>query len=240
MELASWIKKDNDKFPILGLESFNTFLKVCAEFSEWALDDIGLSNRNNSYKIWVCKIKPEQINKVKEILERYTSMALILQYYNINIVENNAIALYVKLDWEENKWVMSYGITNNKKLFKGGEFDYTFNTELPENKILKYIIEDINDFNPREHLLLFIIKKNIFLFDPGYCQISDPLIVDKEIVLSTYNLGQWIEQDIALGEAEKYLNVFKNWVKTQKWWNQVHLIVRPRKNKWMDFVIKLK
>lgn len=240
MELSTWLKTENDKFPLLGLESFNTFLKVCSEFSEWALDDIGLANRNNAYKIWVCKIKPEQVNDVKEILERYTSMKLLTHYYNINIVENNNIALYIKLDWEQNKWIMSYGITNNKKLFKVGEFDYNFTTELPEHKILKYVKEEITDFNPREHLLMFIIKRDLFLFDPGYCQISDPLIVNNEIVLSTYNLGQWSEHDILPGEPEKYLNIFKNWVKTQKWWNQVHLIIRPRKNKWIDFVLKLK
>lgn len=240
MELASWLKVDNENFPILGLDSFNTFLKVCSEFSEWALDDIGLANRNDAYKIWVCKIKSEQINDVKSILERYTSMTLLSHYYNINIVENNSISLYIKLDWEQNKWIMSYGITNNKKMFNVGEFDFTFTTKLPENKILKYINEDISDFNPREHLLLYKIKKDIILFNPGYCQITDPLIINKEIILTTYNLGQWIDINLAPGEAEKYLNIFQVWVSSKSWWNQVHLIIRPKQNKSIDFVIKLK
>ena len=160
MELANWLKDDINNFPLLGLDSFNTFLKVCNEFSKWALDDIGLANRNNAYKIWTCTIKPEQIKDIKSILERYTSMKLLLHYYNINIVENNKIALYIKLDWVENKWQMSYGITNNKKLFKIGEFEYNFSIKLPEHVILKYIIEEITDFNPREHLLLFNIQNN--------------------------------------------------------------------------------
>lgn len=240
MELATWLKKENENFPILGLDSFNTFLKVCSEFAEWALDDIGLANRSNSYKIWTCKIKADKIKDVKNIIERYSSMKLLLHYYNINIVENNNIALYIKLDWEENKWVISYGITNNKKLFKIGEFDFNISTKLPEHKILKYINDEIDDFNPREHLMLFRIKQDAFLFDPGYCQITDPQIIDKEIIISTYNLGQWADQGIVNGETEKYLNVFKDWVKNQKWWAQVHLIIRPRKNKWMDFILKLK
>lgn len=240
MELASWLKTENEKFPILGLNSLNTFLKVCSEFSEWALDNIGLANRNNAYKIWDCRVKPEQISEVKDILERYTSMKLLLHYYNINIVENNDIALYLKLDWEQNKWVMSYGITNNKKLFKIGEFDYNINTKLPESKIIKYVLDEIDDFNPREHLKLFKIKQKVYTFNPGYCQILDPIIVNKEVVITTKNLGQWTDTDIMQGEAQKYLDVFKLWVKTMPWWSQVHLIVRPHKNKYMDFVIKLK
>ena len=91
MELASWLTSEKDKFPILGLDSFNTFLKVCSEFAEWALDDVGLANRNNAYKIWDCRIKAGQIKNVKKTIERYSSMKLLLHYYNINIVENNNI-----------------------------------------------------------------------------------------------------------------------------------------------------
>ncbi len=240
MELNSWLKQDKENFPILGQDSFETFLKICGEFAEWALDDIGLANRANVYKIWVCKIKADKIKEVKNILERYTSMKLLSHYFNVNIVENNTVALYVKLDWEQNKWQISYGITNNKKLFKVGEFDYNVNTKLPEITILKYILEEVEDFNPREHLLLYKIKQDCSKFDPGYCQISDPLLVNKEIIISTYNLGQWNDAGIEPGQPEELLNVFKEWVKTQKWWNEVHLILIPRKNKWIDFKIKLK
>jgi len=240
MELASWLQTDKANFPVLGLKSFETFLKACSEFSEWALDDIGLANRNNAYKIWVCWIKPEDITKTKEILERYTSMKLLLHYFDINIVEKNKIGLYIKLDWEENKWVFSYGITNNKKLFMVGKFDYTFTTKLPEHKILKYVIDDIDDFNPRQHLLTYKIKQDCFMFNPGYCQRTDPQVIDGEIIISTFNLGQWTDSGLVNGEAEKWIGVFKDWVKTQKWWNSVHLILRPRKNKWIDFVLKIK
>lgn len=240
MELALWLQSDKTNFPILGLDSFSTFLKVCAEFSHWALDDIGLANRNNAYKIWMCWVKPEDVKKVKDVLERYTSMKLLSHYYDINIVERNMVGLYVKLDWEEDKWGFSYGITNNKKLFKVGEFDYTFNTKLPEHKILKYVTDEIQDFNPRQHLLLYKIKQDCTTFNPGYCQRTDPQIIENEVVISTFNLGQWSEQGLVNGESEKWIGVFKDWVKTQKWWNSVHLILRPRKDKWMDFILKLK
>lgn len=240
MELANWLTIEDKDYPILGLDSFNTFLKVCSEFAEWALDDIGLANRNNAYKIWICWIKPEDLNKVKEILERYSSMKLLSHYYDINIVERNKIGLYIKLDWEENEWIFSYGITNNKKLFMVGKFEYLFTTKLPENKILKYITDEIDDFNPRQHLLLFKIKQDCILFNPGYCQITDPQIINKEIIISSYNLGQWSELGIINGEAEKWMEIFKQWVMTQKWWQSVHLILRPRKNKWIDFIIQIK
>jgi len=240
MELASWLQSDKTNFPILGLDIFSTFLKVCAEFSQWALDDIGLANRNNAYKIWVCWIKPEDAKKVKEVLARYTSMKLLSHYYDINIVERNMIGLYVKMDWNENRWEFSYGITNNKKMFKVGEFDYTFNTKLPEHKILKYVVDEIEDFNPRQHLLLYKIKQDCTMFNPGYCQRTDPQVIDKEVVISAFNLGQWSEHGLVNGEPEKWIGVFKDWVKTQKWWNSVHLVLRPRKDKWMDFVLKLK
>lgn len=241
MELASWLKTDKlEEFPILGLDSFETFLKVCSKFSEWALDDIGLANRNNAYKIWTCWIKPEDFPKVKENLERYSSMKLLLHYYNLNIVERNKIGLYIKLDWEENKWIISYGITNNKKLFKIGAFDYTFTTKLPEHEILKYVTDELDDFNPRQHLLLFKIKQDCIMFNPGYCQRTDPQIIENEVIISTYNLGLWTDNGIVNGEADKWIGVFKDWVKTQKWWSDVHLILRPRKNKWIDFVLKIK
>lgn len=241
MELAKWLKgEDIDNFPELGKESFSTFLKICKEFSDWALDDIGLANRSNSYKVWVCKVKSEDLSKVKEILERYTSMQKLLHYYNINIVENNFIAFYIRLNWEQNKWIMSYGITNNQKLFKVGEFEYTITTKLPEQQILKYINDIISDFNPRQHLALFKIKQQMFEFNPGYCQITDPQIIDNCVIISAYNLGIWTEYGWSKGENQKYLEVFKDWVKTKPWWSIVHLIIVERKNKWVDFKLQIK
>jgi len=240
MELASWLKTKDEDFPILGLESFSTFLKICSEFSEWALDDIGLANRADAYKIWLCHVKSDKVKEVKSILERYTTMKLLLHYYNINIVENNQIGLYIKLDFENNKWVISYGITNNKKLFKIGEFDYNLSTKLPESEILKYILEEIDDFNPREHLLLYKIKQDSFSFNPGYCQMSDPIIIDKQIIISTYKLGDWNNENIQSGEPERLLEIFKDWVKTQKWFSSVILTVKARKNGWVDFIVKIK
>lgn len=247
MQLAKWLQKDTNinDLNILGLNSFETFLKVCSNFTEWALDDIGLANRSNSYKVWICKVPADKIQNVKSVLERYSSMRLLLHYYNTNIVENNNVSFYIRLNWEENKWMISYGITNNRKLYKIGEFDYTFNTKLPEHTILKYINEVVDDFDPRKHLSLFKIKQSCETFNPGYCQITDPQLINDEVVISTYKLGQWIDSGqnrltIENGEPEKYLQIFKDWVKTQKWWNLVHLIIVPRKNGWMDFKIKLK
>lgn len=240
MELATWLQKDKENFPILGLESFDTFLKICSHFSEWALDDLALANRAEAYKIWVCHVKGDKIKDVKSVLERYASMKLLLYYYNINIVENNNVALYIKLDWEQNKWIFSYGITNNKKLYKVGEFDYALNVKLPENPILKYVLDQLDDFNPREHLTLYKIKQDMHGFNPGYCQILDPILNDKIITLTTMNLGNWVGGKLEQDEPMRLLDVFKEWVKEQSWWNLVTLIVRPGYNKTIDFIIKLK
>lgn len=239
MELASWLN-NKEEFPILGLNSFETFLKICKNFSEWALDDIGLANRNDAYKIWVCPVQSAKLKEVKGIIERYTSMKLLLKYYNMNIVENKNVSFYIKLDWLENKWTISYGITNNKKLFKVGEFDYSVGTKLPESEILKYVIDELDDFNPREHLLLYRIKKDASNFNPGYCAINDPILINKEVTISTHNLGIWHNGVLENGEADKYLEVLKSWVMEQKWWNLVTLIVRPKNNGIIDFILKLK
>ena len=236
---ADHLKDDRLDFPILGLEAFSTFLKVCNETSKWALDDIGLANRANVYKTWVCWIKPDEVSKLKEVVERYASMKLLKHCLDVNIVENNKIGLYIKLDYVGG-WQMSYGITNNTTLYKVGEFEYGFDTKLPEDRILKYVMDEMEDFNPREHLLMFKIRQDMVAFDPGYCKRLDPQIIDGEVVISTNGLGQWGEREIMDGEAERLLTVFKDWVKVQKWWELVKLIVRPRKNKWVDFVIQPK
>lgn len=239
MELAQWLKS-TDNFPVLNINSFATFIKVCEAVAEWALDDNGLANRNNAYKIWVCWIQTKDLEKLKEVANRYTSMKLLLHYLNQNIVENNKIGLYVKLDFINNVWMMNYGITNNKTLFKIGEFEYKVGTKLPESKIMKYILNDIEDFNPREHLLLYTIKRDFFLFDPGYCTRLDPQIIDNTVMMSTHNLGKYDNFDLVAGQAEEFMTNFKAFVINQKWWEMVHLIVKPRIGKWTDFIIQLK
>jgi hypothetical protein len=51
MQESDFLKDKNIDFPILGLESFKTFLKLCEEVSQHALEDVGLANRANVYKI---------------------------------------------------------------------------------------------------------------------------------------------------------------------------------------------
>jgi len=238
--LAPWLQPSDEKFPLLGKESFETFLKICAEFSEWALDDIGLATRNDAYKVWVCPVHSDKLKNVKGIIERYSSMKLLLHHYNKNIVENGTVSLYIKLDWLENKWEMSYGITNGKKMFKVGEFPYTVSTEVPASTLMKYIKDELDDFNPREHLVLYRIKQDASSFNPGYCQITDPMLINKQVIITTFNLGVWHNGTIQGGEPERLLNVMKDWVKTQKWWNLVRLTVRPGTNGMIDFIIQIK
>lgn len=238
MELANYLKDVKD-WPILGMESFETFLKICEQVSEWAIDDIGLGNRADVYKIWACWIKKQSLQDLKKITERYKSMKLLTHYIDVNIVESNNIALYILLDWK-NKWVMSYGITNNKALFKVGEFDFNASIKLPESKILKYVKEDVEDFDSRKHFLLRQIKNDMVLFDPGYCQREDAMISQNEIITSTKGLGKWANGQLMEGEAERLLDVFKNWVKEQKWWSLAFLVVKPRKDGWIDFIVRLK
>jgi hypothetical protein len=207
--------------------------------SEWAIDDIGLSNRADVYKIWACWIKKITLQDLKKISERYQSMKLLSHYIDVNIVESNNIGLYIMLDWK-NKWVMSYGITNNKALFKVGEFDFNASIKLPESKILKYINEDIADFDSRKNFILRQIKHDMVLFDPGYCQREDAMISKDEVIVSTKGLGKWANDQLLDGEAERLLAEFKSWVKEQKWWELIYLIVRPRQRGWIDFVIQIK
>lgn len=238
-KISNWLKNnDLDSFPILGYESFNSFIKVCESVSKWALDDAGLANRSDSYKIWICKIK--DITKLKSILEKYKSMNLLSYYIDKEIVENSKISLYIKLDFVSNNWIISYGITNDKKLYKVGEFIYNISIKLISSEILKYVKDDIDDFNPREHYLLRLIKKDIYMFDPGTCQRLDPIILNNSCILSCNNLGYWNNGTMAEDEANKWLNNFKNWVSTQKWWDMVKIKVIARKDKWIDFIISNK
>ncbi len=241
MELSNWlIGKNIDTFPLLGLESFSTFVKICGEISKWALDDIGLAGRNNTYKIWVCWQKEGGLDLLRSTVERYKSMQLLLHYININIVEGNQTGLYVKLDWVQNKWVMSYGITDNKKIYKIGEFAYNHSTKLPESEILKYVLDEISDFNSREHFILHCVRGSLNFFDPGYCQRQDPYILNKKCVMSVNGLGNWVNGVMMDDEANKWLETFKKWVATQEWWQMVKLTVKLRKESWMDFIVEIK
>ncbi len=240
MNIANWLQNKNlESFPLLGIESFESFTKLCSIVSKWALDDSGLANRSDSYKIWVCWVKDTA--KLKDSVSKYKSMNLLSHYLDVEIVENSQIGLYIKLDWLTNKWQITYGITNNKKLFKIGEFDYTINTKLPNSSILKYINDEIGEFNPRTHYMLRIIKKSLYLFDPGYCQRQDPYIINNQCILSCYGLGQWTDNNtMNEDEAYKWVDSLKTWVATKEWWNSVKLTCKVRTDKWIDFIIELK
>lgn len=241
MELSTWLKDiDVKKQNLLGINSFETFLKICNEFCEWALDDISLASRNNAYRIWTCRVPFNKLKSVKSVLESYTSMQLMLYYYNMNIIETDLLSFYIKLDYINNKWMMSYGLTNNLELFKVGEFEFNVAVKLPKSPVLKYIKDITENFDAREHLMLLNIKREFYRFNPGYCKIFEPAIIDKDIIVSTYNLGVWIDNNtLHPGEAQNYLDIFKNFVKQYKWASAVKLIVRPLKNKTIDFVIRL-
>lgn len=239
INLANWIKEDG-KWPLLGIESFSTFLKVCAEIDKWAIDDIGLANRADIYKIWTLWQPESNIQKLQTIIEKYPSMQSLLHHIRVNLTEKNKIGLYISLDWKSDQWIMSYGLTNNKELYVIGQFKYSPATRLPENEILKWINEDLNEFNPRQHYALRTIKSSLVLFNPGPCKREDPLIEDGQVLLSIKDLGHWENGELINGEDEKILIQFRNWVSTQKWWTEVKLILKPRNNNWIDFIIKLK
>lgn len=241
MELAKWMKTNVDELPLLGIESFKTFLKISSIFSKWALDDISLSIKTDKYKIWTCPVKSTDITKIKGVLERYSSMKKLLKYYNDSIVENKNISFFMSLNYINNNWNFEYGINNGDKLYVIGEFNYTLNTKLPESELIKYVSSELEDFNSREHLLLYKLRKDMTCFNPGYCQITEPIIMDKTIIMTVYNLGIWNDNDILeTGEKEKYLDIFKSWCLDYKWSSLVTIIVRPKIKKSIDFIIKLK
>lgn len=241
MELAKWMKTDIDDLPMLGKESFKTFLKICSMFSKWALDDISLSIKNDKYKIWTCPVKASDIKKIKSILERYTSMKKLLKHYNDSIVENRSISFYMSLNFINNKWNFEYGISNGTNLYVIGEFEYTATLKLPENELIKYISSELENFNSREHLLLYKMRKDMVSFNPGYCQITEPIIMNKNIITTVYNLGIWNSNgELEVGEKEKYLDIFKTWCLEYKWASLVTIIVRPKIKNSIDFIIKLK
>lgn len=241
MKLADWLKTGVDDLPLLGKESFNTFLKICSHFAKWALDDISLATKNDKYKIWTCPVKSNQIKEVKSLLERYNSMKKLLHYYNNSVVENKPISLYMSLNFINRKWMFEYGISNGNKLFKVGEFEYTTTTQLPEHEIVKYINSELEEFNSREHLLLYRIRKDMITFNPGYCQITEPIILNKTVVMTTYNLGVWNKDGkLENGEKEKYLEIFKEWAIQYQWAKMITLIVRPQTKQSIDFIIKFK
>lgn len=241
MKLSKWLSSSSTELPMLGKESFNTFLKVCSHFAKWALDDISLATKNDKYKIWSCPVKSGDIKKVKAILERYTSMKKILKHYNESVVENKPIIFFMSLNYINNKWNFEYGLCNGNDLFIAGEFEYTMTTNLPKNEIVKYISSELKDFNSREHLLLYKMRKDLVTFNPGYCQITEPIILNRTIILTVYNLGLWNDNgELENGEKETYLEMFLNWAKPYKWAPLVTLIVRPKIKNSIDFIIKLK
>jgi len=238
INLANWIA-DNGEWPLLGIESFSTFLKVCGTVNKWAIDDIGLANRANIYKIWTLWQPESNIEKLETEVEKWPSMQSLQHHIRVNLTDKAKIGLYIALDWKDG-WIMSYGLTNNKALYAIGQFRYTPVTKLPESEIIKWINEDLSDFNPRDHYALMNIKQSLILFDPGPCKREDPIIDKREVVVSVKNLGNWNNDQLQSGQAEIILEKFRTWVATMKWWTETKIAIRPRTGGWIDFIIRLK
>lgn len=236
IKINNWLKgEDIDTFPILGYDTFNTFIKLCETIKSSLLLDNGLSNRSESFKIWVSWNRDKSYNEILSIIDRYKSMKLMSHYLKLNILENDQIGFYIKLNFENKNWNINYGITNNKKLYKIGEFIWNITVKMPDNEILKYFKSEIDDFNPRQQYLLFLVKKTIYKFNPGVCVRLDPYLLNNECIVSCQNLI--IKTDNIENEANIWLNIFKNWVSEQEWWNNVILKVKIRKDNWIDFII---
>ena len=239
MNIANWLQsKDINTFPLLELDGFKTFIKLCEIVSNNALDDSGLANRSNSYKIWVCWIK-DNTKFINEI-DKYKSMNLLKHYLEVSVIETGTLGLYIKLDYIENKWKMSYGLTDNKKLYKIGEFDYTINLKIEANSIMKYINEEIGEFDPRNHYILRLVKHSIITFNPGYCQRQDAYINNNQVILTCQGLGNWINNTLANDEANRLLGILRIWVSKQEWWNLVKIQCIVKKNGYIDFIIEPK
>ena len=237
--------KDNTEYKFLGLNSFETFLNICSQITEHAIDDVSLANKADAYKIYICYVQKVNLPTLKSIIERYDSMELLLHYLNINIAENNTIGLYIKLNYT-NKWQISYGITDCTKLYKVGEFDFNLTTNLPNSSVLKYLKDIIDDFDARKHLLVYTIKRNMQFFSPGACQKYDVDVYYSydtiKIVVPVKNLGSYVDYGFGNirwqdGEIEKYMQIFNDYVIQFKWASMIKIKIDQKSNKFTDFII---
>lgn len=231
--------------PLVGRESFDTFLQIAEQLTKHAVDDLSLSVQNDRLKTYVCWIKPEEGPTLTKLLSRYASMKLAVMWLEKAFTDSMRKGLYYSLQLlPGGDWQVQYGLTDGSNLYVIGQFALDMAAQkFPVSAVTKHFIEDMTPWDPKALALLDAVRKDIKSFDPGPCSLPDAQVVDNTVtqpchMLGTWNKGQTLEW--AEGEAEKYLKVYQQWVRSKSWWQEVELVLRIVGNGWVYFVVKPK
>jgi hypothetical protein len=230
-----------DKPQPVGKESFKTFVKVAEQVSTYALDELSLAATGDQYKVFVCWVPFDQIDKLNTLMDRYDSMQLAKLWLDKVFIAGIRRGLYYALKRVGSRWEMSYGLTDGNNLYLVGKFAYNSQFEMPDSTVTKHFKYYYIPFDPRVHALLDVVRKDLKMFEPGPCTIQEPQVAGTSVVLSCHMLGYFTQDQGGLewveGEAERHLKTFQTWVKDKPWWKIVKLAIRPSHDGWCDFVV---
>lgn len=236
----------NTKPKTVGRLSFDSFLKIADEFSDFSIDNLSLATINDRYKIYTCSIKKDKKDEFIKSLSRYESLELIKFWIDLAIPDNTEYLLYFSAYYTKAGWLMDYGVSSINDLYVVGRFNLNAATiaTLTKAKVLKGFFNDFSNTDLRTHALLELIRKDLFDFDLGICRKTEPNINGLEITISTNGLGEWEHKQGAFrwkdGEAEKYLKKFQEWAAKKRWSKSIKLSIRPSVNYWVIFAIIIK
>ena len=228
---------------MVGRASFDTFLKLSDEFTQFAIDDLSLATVNNRYKVYKCVIENDKKTDFIKGCERYSTMDLTKFWIELALPDDEDFGLYFSPYWTKNGWLMDYGVTCLNDLYVVGRFklDPSIIGTLPKAKTLKGFHNDFVNIDLRTHYLLDTIRKDMSTFDIAPCRKSEAVATGLEVTLATNGLGSWEHKMGALrwksDEAEKYLKLFQEWAATKKWSKAVKVAIRPSVNRWVTFAV---
>lgn len=243
MKIKTHLQTNNTP-PMVGRESFDTFLQVAEALCSYAVDDLSLSVQNDRLKTYVCWVDAADAPKMDKLVARYKSMALAELWLNKAFTESARRGLYYSLgQLPGGGWQLQYGLTDGTNLYVVGQFGFDADLQLPVSSVTKHFRHEMLPFSPKTYSLLNMVRQAMKTFAPGQCSLGEPQVVDRSVVVSAHMLGVWERGQTLVwadGEAEKHLLVFQKAVREMAWWDKVELVLKVVGNGHVAFIVKPK
>jgi hypothetical protein len=241
MKIKSHLKLSSTP-PLVGRESFDTFLQVAEALCSYAVDDLSLSVQNDRLKCYVCWVDPKDADRLDKLLARYASMRLAAVWVEKAFTESVRRGLYYSLgQLDGGDWQLQYGLTDGQDLYVVGQFAFDADLQVPVSSVTKHFRQELLPFSPKTYSLLNLARKGMKAFSPGPCSLGEPQVVDGSVIIQAHMLGVWDRDQTlvwAKGEPEKYVRAFQEFVAAQPWGDKVELVLKVIGNGYAAFIVK--
>ena len=239
MSVITKIQKNQPKS--VGRLSFDSFLEAC-EGLKTVLDDTGMAAHADRYKVYIAWADDKE--KFASAIKGKSSLELGAFHLDNNIVTDAKCAAYFSL-YMTDRWLMEYGITDGKKLFMVGrfEFDQSVFVDLPGSQLLAQFKSWFDTMDMREHTVLNSVRRDMRTLYIGPCTQSPVEVYDGEVSLMCMGLGSWNRENGILvlddGEPQRIFDEFKKWASDKKWAEHCTLSLKPWKDGRVQLSVKL-